>query len=133
MRVWRGVGVASVLAALAVILATAYLEAEGRLRLPWPMMAPQVGTRLEFLGAHRRGAGGPCGGGGAGAWPRPVAAAPRRLVRRFAAGGLAGGDDPAVCLDARTVCGARRHGPARDDWRRCRPVDPIWRPTNGGS
>ncbi len=59
MRVWRGVVVVSVLAALAVVLATAYLEAEGRLRLPWPMMAPQIGTRLGFLAAPRLAAAGP--------------------------------------------------------------------------
>jgi hypothetical protein len=59
MRGWRALIVISLLASLAVILATAYLEATGRLRLPWPMLAPQMGTRLGWLGAPRLAAAGP--------------------------------------------------------------------------
>src|SRR3972149_11273421 len=55
MRVWRGVVVASVLAALAVVLGTAHLEAEGRLRLPWPTMGPQPGTRAGLVGGRLLG------------------------------------------------------------------------------
>jgi hypothetical protein len=51
--------VISLLASLAIILATAYLEATGRLRLPWPMLAPQMGTRLGWPGAPRLAAAGP--------------------------------------------------------------------------
>lgn len=59
MKVWRVVVVVAVAAALAVILATAWLQATGRLRLPWPMMAPQIGARFGFFGAHRLAAAGP--------------------------------------------------------------------------
>ena len=59
MKLWRAVIVGSLAAALAVILATAFLAAEGRIHLPWPMMAPQIGTRLGWLGAHRLAAAGP--------------------------------------------------------------------------
>ncbi|HLE23934.1 MAG TPA: hypothetical protein VI701_06445 [Anaerolineales bacterium] len=59
MKLWRAVIAGSLAAALAVILATAFLAAEGRIHLPWPMMAPQIGTRLGWLGAHRLAAAGP--------------------------------------------------------------------------
>jgi hypothetical protein len=59
MKVWRAAIVGSLVAALAVILGTAYLAAEGRIHLPWPMMAPQIGTRLGWFGAYRLAAAGP--------------------------------------------------------------------------
>jgi hypothetical protein len=59
MKLWRGVVVIGLVAAVAVILATAFLEATGRIRLPWPMMAHQIGTRFALFGAHRLAAAGP--------------------------------------------------------------------------
>lgn len=46
MRTWKVVVVGSIVGALAVILATAYLEASGLIRLPGPPMGQQIGARL---------------------------------------------------------------------------------------
>jgi len=59
MRLWRVAVVIGLLASLAVIGATAYLEAAGRIRLPWLMIAPQMGTRFGLFGAPRLAAAGP--------------------------------------------------------------------------
>jgi hypothetical protein len=59
MKVWRVVVVVALALSAVVILLTAYLEAEGRIRLPWPMMAPQVETRFGPIGTHRLAVAGP--------------------------------------------------------------------------
>jgi hypothetical protein len=59
MKAWRVVAVAAAVAAVAVILATAYLEAEGLVHLPWPGMAPQIGARFSPFGGYRLAFAGP--------------------------------------------------------------------------
>jgi hypothetical protein len=59
MKAWRAIAVAAVLAAVAVILATAYLEAEGLVHLPWPGMAPQIGARFGPFRGYRLAFAGP--------------------------------------------------------------------------
>ena len=50
MKRWRVVAVAALAAAAAVILATAYLDAEGIVHLAWPGLAPQMSPRFGRLG-----------------------------------------------------------------------------------
>jgi len=53
MKRWRAILMIGVVAAMAVILGTAFLEAEGRLELPWPLMARQLGQRFgPFAGTQ---------------------------------------------------------------------------------
>ena len=59
MKTWRVVVVLSVVASVSIILGTAFLEAEGVLRLPWPGLAPQIGERFGRVGPHRLAYAGP--------------------------------------------------------------------------
>jgi len=59
MKAWRVAVVVALVLALVVILAAAFLEADGRIRVAWPMMARQIGARFMPFGLHRLAAAGP--------------------------------------------------------------------------
>ncbi|HMK09170.1 MAG TPA: hypothetical protein VK449_09095 [Anaerolineales bacterium] len=59
MRLWRVVVLTSLAIAILVILASAVLEAQGRIHLPWPTVGPQIGGRLRFFGTQRLALAGP--------------------------------------------------------------------------
>jgi hypothetical protein len=59
MKVWWVFLVVALVAAIVVILLTAFLEAEGRLRLPWPVMARQLRPRFGPFAAAQLVEAGP--------------------------------------------------------------------------